>query len=102
MMAGVFDIWRKGNLGHRSFSVITTSPNTEMSTLHSRMPVLFDNEDDRDLWLDNSLTLDEVLSLLKTPPNDILKYYRVSEKVNSPKNNSEDLHQELPELPSLF
>lgn len=101
-MAGVFDIWQKGNLGHRSFSIITISPNQEMSSLHSRMPVIFENGEDRNKWLDSNLPLEEALSLLKTPSNDILKYYRVSEKLNSPKNNSADLHQELPELPSLF
>ena len=101
-MAGIYDIWQQGDIGQRTFSVITTTPNAEMSSLHSRMPVLFENEDDRNLWLDDSLTLEEVLSLLKTPSDDILQYYRVSERLNSPKNNSNDLHQELPELPSLF
>lgn len=100
-MAGIWDIWQQGNYAIKTFSIITTPPNAEISTIHTRMPVIFENELDRRQWLDN-IPLPQVLELLKTPSDGILTRYRVSERLNSVKNNSPDLHQELPELPSLF
>ena len=100
-MAGIWDVWQQGNYAIKTFSIITTPPNAEMSTIHTRMPVIFENELDRRQWLDN-IPLPQILELLKTPSDGILTRYRVSEKLNSVKNNSPDLHQELPELPSLF
>jgi len=100
-IAGVWDIWEEGNYPIKSFSIITTTPNAEMSGIHSRMPVIFETKEEREKWLQHQ-PLDDILNLLKTPSDDILGMYRVSEKLNSVKNNSADLHQELPDIPSLF
>lgn len=99
--AGVWDIWYKGDYAIKSFSIITTLPNQEMQSIHSRMPVILTNKYDYEKWL-NSPNLEESLAMLKTPEDGILKYYRVSEKVNSVKNDSPDLHHEIPEPLSLF
>ena len=101
VMAGIWDVWYKGDYAIRSFSIITAPPNKEMASIHSRMPVLFKDKTSQDAWLAES-NLEDILEMLKTPEDDILTMYRVSENVNSVKNNSPDLHREVPEPPTLF
>ncbi|MEZ5057353.1 MAG: SOS response-associated peptidase [Saprospiraceae bacterium] len=99
--AGLWDVWYDGNYAVKSFTIITTAANRDVSNLHDRMPVILNNKKQQDAWLAD-LPLEESLEILNTPPEGLLKMYRVSDKLNSPKNNSHDLHQELPEQPSLF
>src|SRR5690606_16452587 len=101
MMAGVWDVWYDGNYAVKTFSIITTGPNKEMTGIHDRMPVLLTTGDIQKKWLSDA-PLDDVLELLHTPSDNILRIYRVSEKVNSVKNDFPDLHLELPENRSLF
>lgn len=99
--AGLWDVWYDGNYAVKSFSIITTPANKDVSKVHDRMPVVLHSKKDREKWLQDQ-PLDDVLKILQTPSDGLLKMYRVSQKVNSPKNNSHELHQELPEQPSLF
>ncbi len=101
MMAGIWDIWFKGDYGVKTFSIITTEPNREMKSLHNRMPVLLTNIEEMEKWLVAD-ELSEALDLLETPADGILKMYRVSTTVNKVSNNTPELHQEVPEPPSLF
>jgi putative SOS response-associated peptidase YedK len=92
VMAGIWDIWRGEGDEIRTFSIITGPPNREVSQLHNRMPVLFVDAGQRERYLltDN---LQEALDLLKPPPDGTLDFYRVSQQVNSPRNNSPELHE---------
>ncbi|MCB0662359.1 MAG: SOS response-associated peptidase [Saprospiraceae bacterium] len=99
--AGLWDVWYDGNYAVKSFSIITTPANHDVDRIHDRMPVILPTKKAQKDWLKEQ-PLEDVLDILETPPEGILKMYRVSQKVNSPKNNSHDLHQELPEQPSLF
>lgn len=101
MFAGVIDYWRNGQQEIRSFSIITTGANNEMSTLHDRMPVILLKREEQRLWL-SDLGLEDALDMLRTPPDGTLIYYRVSQLVNSVANDRPELHQEVPEPPSLF
>lgn len=101
LMAGIWDLWYQGDYGVKSFSIITTPPNKEVSSLHNRMPLLLTTRAAQNQWL-SDMTLDEILILLKTPDDNILDIYRVSEKINSVRNNGPELHQRLAEPPSLF
>jgi putative SOS response-associated peptidase YedK len=101
MMAGIFDEWTNGTEKQLTFSIITTSPNKEISALHDRMPVLLLRREDQRAWM-SSLVLEDALDLLKTPPDGTLLNYRVSALVNSISHDSPDLHKEVPEPPSLF
>ncbi|MBK8554698.1 MAG: SOS response-associated peptidase [Lewinellaceae bacterium] len=100
LLAGIWDEWGRGVDRIRTVSIITTPPNAEMSSLHDRMPVMLDRAAAKH-WLE-PLPLDAVLHFLKTPEDDILKYYRVSEKLNHAGYEGRDLHDEVPEQPSLF
>ncbi|MEL6656983.1 MAG: SOS response-associated peptidase family protein, partial [Bacteroidota bacterium] len=85
-----------------TFSVITTEPNAEMEGIHNRMPVLLLNHEQQQQWL-QELPLEDTLELLQTPPDGILKHYRVSQRVNSVRNNGSDLHEAVNDDPlTLF
>lgn len=102
VMAGIWEIWEKDGQRIKSFSVITTEPNAEMEGIHNRMPVLLLDTDTQQRWLDD-LPLEDTLELLQTPPDDVLKYYRVSQQVNSVRNNGPELHQAVSDDPlTLF
>jgi putative SOS response-associated peptidase YedK len=101
MFAGVWDVWYSGDYGLKTFSIITTDANEEVADIHNRMPVILTNTSTQKKWLEAE-DLDEVLDLLQTPPDHLLNMYRVSELVNSVVNNSPDLHDRIPEPPTLF
>ena len=65
-----------------------------MKQIASRMPLVFNRREDQRKWLAD-MDLNEILHMLKTPTNNILKLYRISDKVNSVKNNSSELHQAI-------
>ena len=97
--AGIHSVW-KNML--KTFAIITTEPNAEMSHIHTRMPVVLKTEAERTVWLSNDTSIEVLLSLCQTPPDGLLKMYRVSEKVNSVKYDEPDLHKEVPEELTLF
>jgi len=101
LFAGIWDVWYKGDYAVKSFSIITTPPNAEMKPIHNRMPVFFTHEELRQQWLEEE-EVERVVGLLQTPEDGSLKMYRVSEKVNSVKNNSPELHRSVEEPPTLF
>ena len=101
MMAGIWDEWGHGASRLRSFSIITTGANREVSGLHDRMPLLLDEAACRH-WLE-PLMLEEVLEMLVAPQaDDQLQMYRVSEKLNYAGYEGADLHDPVQEDPTLF
>lgn len=99
--AGVWDEWRQGDRPLRTFSIITTEPNAEMIALHDRMPVLLPFPADQERWLSDQ-PLDDALDQLRPAPDGFLTLYRVSEKLNSPANNGPEMHESLPDDPTIF
>lgn len=89
-MAGIWEEW-KDPAGEpvRSFSIITTSPNALMAEIHDRMPVILPKERE-EIWL-NATDEAELQEMLKPFPAALMDAYRISEKVNSPRNNSPDI-----------
>ncbi|WP_367392083.1 SOS response-associated peptidase [Lewinella sp. LCG006] len=92
VMAGIWDIARVDGQQYRTFSIITTAPNQEMEDIHNRMPVLLINKEEQQSWLQDR-DVEETLALLKTPDDDVLRYYRVSQQVNNVRSNGPALHQ---------
>jgi len=86
-MAGLWDLWEKGDQILKTFTIITTSPNELMEPIHNRMPVIL-NECDEARWLDPEITNPhDVLPLLKPYPSKEMESFKVSTIVNSPKND---------------
>jgi putative SOS response-associated peptidase YedK len=102
-MAGIWDEWftPKGDI-IRSFSIITITPNKEMSELHTRMPVMLLTEAEREAWLTVPNEPETVLAQLHPPPDGILDRYRVSEKLNTPGVDNPALHERHEEELTLF
>lgn len=95
-MAGIWDVWRHAGMVLHSFSIITTPPNAEVAPLHDRMPALLLEPEMQEHWL-NTTDPKETQELLHTPANDILELYRVSERLNTPGEDGDDLHRRVDE-----
>jgi putative SOS response-associated peptidase YedK len=91
--AGIWDTWADNTTGElvHSFSVITAGANEVTAKIgHHRSPVILDKPDEKK-WLDDSLPLHEVLSLLKPYQGSDFKADPVSIRVKDPKNKGRDL-----------
>lgn len=90
--AGIWDIWKSED-GHeiKTYSIMTSDPNKEMKSIHTRMPVILHQEDEA-TWLEPSNDTQDALEKLLFPSEDNrLEIYEVSRDVNSPRNNSKEL-----------
>lgn len=89
-MAGIWEVW-KAPAGEyiRSFSIITISPNRLMAEIHDRMPMILSKKDEK-TWLESN-NQDELLGLIKPYPEEKMDAYRISNLVNSPRNNSKEI-----------
>ena len=86
--AGLWDEWH-GPDGSpiRSCTIITTSPNVLMASIHDRMPVILRPQDYGE-WLDTAPRAPGSLQhLIAAFPPDPMEAYPVSELVNSPSND---------------
>lgn len=73
-----------------SCTIITTSPNSLMETIHRRMPVILE-PDSYQQWLDPSdQSPTQLDGLLKSYPAEEMEAYPVSRLVNRPSNDSPD------------
>lgn len=97
VFAGLWDIWASGNSRVKSFSIITTPSNLEVSEVYARMPVLLSSIEEQKKWISN-IDLYTANSLLKTPADNIFDIFRVTEKINSFSYKGADLHTEVPEI----
>jgi putative SOS response-associated peptidase YedK len=87
-LAGLWDAWRDKDDCVYTCTIITTVPNDLMKPLHSRMPVILDEEQEK-IWLDSNITDSTYLKTLLTPySNQSMNAFPVSTMVNNPKNDS--------------
>ena len=79
--AGLWEGWRapEGNV-LRTFTIITTDANAQMSTLHSRMPVILEAAD-WPAWLEGSA--DDPTTLLTPAAEGILRMWPIDKKVGT-------------------
>ncbi len=93
-LAGLWENWKDRESGEwvRTFTIITTDANELVAQLHDRMPVVIAPED-RERWLKGP----DVKDLLKPYPSERMMMWPVSPKLNSPKNDSPDLLEPVPE-----
>jgi putative SOS response-associated peptidase YedK len=97
-IAGLCDSWKApdGRIV-RSFTIITTRPNSMVLPLHNRMPAILKQEHKKE-WLDPGYDICEGLETMLNPyPPDEMELYRVTKMVNNPSFKSETAVQE--ELP---
>lgn len=67
-----------------TFAIITTAPNELMASIHHRMPVILNRDDER-RWLHPETSPEEALAVLEHPVSaDVMEAYPVSTAVNRP------------------
>jgi len=94
--AGIWDSWTAPDGSElESCSILTTSANTLMASIHDRMPViLYQGEFDR--WLDPGNTDPRHLQHFYQPyPPELMTAWQVSRQVNSASHNAADCIQAI-------
>jgi putative SOS response-associated peptidase YedK len=83
--AGLWEEWRSpAGDTIRSCTVITTTPNDLMASIHNRMPAILRPEEEA-AWLDNAVqSAPDLLKLLRPYPESAMEAYAVSRMVNAP------------------
>jgi putative SOS response-associated peptidase YedK len=97
-LAGIWEHWTSKVSAEEveSFSIVTTAANSFMAKIHSRMPVIL-NQNDEERWLDPEVTESAAVSdLMKACPSEALACTEISTLVNSPKNNSPEVLAGVP------
>ena len=100
-VAGLWATWRDRDGGPdapwlHSLTVITTSANATMSSVHDRMPVVLPEERWGE-WLDpDNQDLDSLKALLVPAADDLLTMHPVSTSVNNVRNNGVELLDPVP------
>lgn len=92
-LAGLWSSWHDPQTGEemRTFTIVTTEANATMRPLHERMPVVLP-DDAWDTWLDPSFQdVGALKSLLRPAPDDLLRTYPVSRRVNDVRNDDPEL-----------
>jgi putative SOS response-associated peptidase YedK len=96
-LAGLWATWRDPESGEELFTctILTTSANDLMESVHHRMPVILAPED-WDAWLDPSNTdSDELAKLLVPAPEEMLTLWPVDPAVGNVRNNRPELQEPL-------
>jgi putative SOS response-associated peptidase YedK len=89
--AGIYDIWKDAEGKEiKTFTIITTEPNSLMQPIHNRMPVIL-KENDEDIWLDSNSNSNILQTFLKPYDTSDMEAYTVSQEVNSPRNQGSNL-----------
>lgn len=82
--AGIYGLWKDAEgITWPTFSILTTSANNQMKTIHSRMPVILHPKDES-RWLNSSNDSPETIAdILKPYDSNGLDIVTVSKNVNS-------------------
>ena len=93
-LAGLYDTTHEDEEATGSFTIITTHANDLMSSLHERMPVILERDDEED-WLSADLhDPNEIEQFLHPYADDEMRAYPVSTAVNNTRNNRPELIEE--------
>lgn len=85
-VAGLWSEWLDQSTGEimKTFSMVTCEGNPMMTEIHNnpklkgpRMPLIFENENEADQWLDTKASKESLRSLIKPLNNDILNAHTV-------------------------
>lgn len=91
--AGIYNYWKSPNeeRTRQSVAIITRDAVHDLAKVHNRMP-LFLPEERWSRWLDLDTSIPEVMELMRvSTPDENLRFWPVSSKVNSIRNNGPEL-----------
>lgn len=91
-IAGLWDVWRKGEGDPlATFAIVTTAANELVGLVHDRMPAILDAEGEA-LWLSGRrLTASELARCVAPHPAERMESWAVSRLVNDPKRDGPEL-----------
>ena len=89
VFAGIYESWYDNTHDETilTCALLTTEPNEKIASLHDRMPVILESHQ-WELWLEPRSSYSELNRLFVPLSSDKIRYFPVSELVNSVKNNS--------------
>ena len=93
ILAGLWDGWRDPARDElrRTFTIVTTTPNEAMASVHNRMPVVL-RDSEWPVWLDPASPDHGLLRAMLSPRDDVdLRIYAVSQLVNNVRNDGPEL-----------
>ena len=97
VFAGLWDVWKDvEGKEFPSCTIITCPANSIVGKIHPRMPVILE-EADEDLWLSDSQDNYQLISLLKPYAEGAMEGYRVSTRVNNPRNIDKEVIEKYSE-----
>ena len=85
-IAGLWESWEGPDGYLETCTLLTTSANELVKSIHERMPVIL-SHDDYGKWFDLKTTADELHALFRPFSTEMMEMYRVDKHVNSPKND---------------
>ena len=89
-LAGLWDHWFDPEKKEfKTFTIITTRPNSFMSSIHDRMPVILEKNEEKP-WIEKQEYID-FNQVLDPYPENQLEAYPVSIIVNRPVNDNPDV-----------
>ena len=87
--AGLYDVWKNvEGKEFKSFTIITTEPNSVISKIHNRMPVILSTNEEKE-WL--NLDFPAPIKLLDPYPANKIEMYQISKLINKPVNDSPEI-----------
>jgi putative SOS response-associated peptidase YedK len=94
--AGLWERWRgPDDATVETCTIVTTTPNALMESLHDRMPVILSDED-YDRWLDpKNEDVAALQDLLRPYPAEEMAAFPISTLVNSPRNDRPECIERL-------
>jgi putative SOS response-associated peptidase YedK len=85
--AGLYSVWKHpSDQEISSYAILTTSPNSFMESIHHRMPVILEEEEEKE-WLNPDNAEIETLKAFLHPYRGEMKAHPVSRRINSPRND---------------
>ena len=89
--AGLYESWEfQPGRWQRTFTIVTTTPNSVVEPVHDRMPAILLDDAVDDWIFSGAADNEKLLALLKPPPDALLVATPVSQRVNSVKNDGPD------------
>ena len=94
--AGIWEEYQDENdLNVVTFKILTTAANPVVGEIQNFMPVMLTSENEKS-WLNNQLSVEELLAMLDTYPGDKMTKFTVSPKINSAEIDEPSLLQAAP------
>jgi len=93
-LAGIWDTWVDKGTGEilNSFAIITTTANKLLQKLpHHRSPVIFQDREEEQLWLNTETPMAEVTELLRPYPSELMNAYPISNAIKNPRSKGIEL-----------